>query len=152
MQGLKLKVIVFSVFLGLLSGLSHAEVYRWTDDKGKVHFGDRPTTDNASEVKIKEPKVATPTKNDSDRKQDAARFLRSRELDRIEKAQQKQKSQQQAAKRARKCKTAKLELRKLREARLLYTKDKSGKKHYITDAERASEKKKTADIVDYWCN
>lgn len=28
--------------LVLLSGLAQAEVFRWTDENGKVHFGDRP--------------------------------------------------------------------------------------------------------------
>lgn len=151
MFGMKGKTVIPIIFLLFNSTLAMAEVYRWTDEHGRVQFGDRPVTDSASEVQIKQPKTKVPAKDAVDRKQKANQFLRARELDRIEKQQKQQQAQREEAKRQQNCKKAKLELRKLQQARLLYTKDKSGKKHYITDAERAVEEKKTLKIVEHWC-
>lgn len=34
--------------------IAHAEIYRWIDDNGKVHFSDKPSTQHASEgVKLR---------------------------------------------------------------------------------------------------
>ena len=33
---------LFIVFLLLLAGIGHAEIFRWTDAEGVTHFGDRP--------------------------------------------------------------------------------------------------------------
>ncbi|MCH4293080.1 DUF4124 domain-containing protein [Shewanella sp. 3B26] len=50
--------------LGLILGLSLAQpalaenVYKWVDKDGKVHFGDRPQSDTAEEVKPKKGKNA----------------------------------------------------------------------------------------------
>ena len=151
MQSFKLKTIIFSLFLGLFSTSLNAEVYRWTDDKGRVHFGDRPS-EKADKVDIKANKAPASTLNDAKRKQKASQFLRARELDKIEKERKDQKLKNHAAKKAKNCKNAKRELRKLREARLLYTLDKSGKKHYVSDAERVEEEKKTLKVVEQWCN
>lgn len=41
--------------------LTAAEVYRWTDDQGRVHFGDRPPGNRPSEtVDVREPVRAVP--------------------------------------------------------------------------------------------
>lgn len=38
----------------ILSSLASAEVYRWVDDEGRVHFGDRPPPEaGASEVRLR---------------------------------------------------------------------------------------------------
>lgn len=45
----------------LLPALLSADVYRWTDDQGNVHFGDRPPEGSASEsVDVREPMRAVP--------------------------------------------------------------------------------------------
>ncbi len=33
------------------TGLAHAELYKWTDGQGKVHYTDQPPTVNAQTVK-----------------------------------------------------------------------------------------------------
>lgn len=41
------------------SGIASAEVYKWTDENGRVHFGDRPSSENAQTVQIKDNKVGS---------------------------------------------------------------------------------------------
>ncbi|MBL1141535.1 MAG: DUF4124 domain-containing protein [Proteobacteria bacterium] len=50
------KVIQFLVLILLISNVSYAEVYKWVDENGKIHFGDKPPAkakDNIESVEIK---------------------------------------------------------------------------------------------------
>ena len=38
---------------------AHAEIYRWVDDQGKVHFGDAPKTDDAQKVEVRVQTIKT---------------------------------------------------------------------------------------------
>ena len=44
--------IVMMLIGQLFAGQVMAEVYRWTDKDGNIHFSDKPQTDNAKQVKI----------------------------------------------------------------------------------------------------
>ncbi|WP_293370231.1 DUF4124 domain-containing protein [Nevskia sp.] len=43
-------LIAFALLLNLLP--AHAEVYRWTDDKGVVHYGDKPPKEGVKPVEL----------------------------------------------------------------------------------------------------
>lgn len=44
-----MKLILISL-MALLSAFTFADTYKWTDDNGKVHFGDKPMNDSAIKV------------------------------------------------------------------------------------------------------
>ncbi|MFC1750414.1 glutaredoxin domain-containing protein [Pseudomonadota bacterium] len=52
---LKIAVTVVVTALSLLAAIpAHAQVYKWTDSNGKVHFGDRkPSSEKAEAVNVK---------------------------------------------------------------------------------------------------
>lgn len=37
-----ISIIIFSLLLGTMAASSSADIYRWVDEKGNVHFGDKP--------------------------------------------------------------------------------------------------------------
>lgn len=55
---------IAAAVLMLAAAAAHAEVYKWTDDKGRVHYGDKPPastpagTKKAVELDIPEPSAA----------------------------------------------------------------------------------------------
>lgn len=56
------------IIIGLMCALSFgalAEIYKWTDENGKVHFGDKPkATNQAEKIEVRKQKtgtLATPT-------------------------------------------------------------------------------------------
>ncbi|BCS95490.1 hypothetical protein DSLASN_11220 [Desulfoluna limicola] len=52
MSGVKIRCVVVAILLGgLLSGVSMASMYKWTDENGVVHFSNVAPTDNAEGVK-----------------------------------------------------------------------------------------------------
>lgn len=68
---------IAAAVLMLAAVAAHAEVYKWTDDKGRVHYGDKPPastpagTKKAVELDIPEPSAA-------DRQEAADRAARER--------------------------------------------------------------------------
>lgn len=81
-----------------------AEVYKWVDDKGKVHFGDRPPAKSqAVELDLPESKEPPATTvSDLERKRRQQRLVKALEEERREKerieAEKKRKKEQRIAK------------------------------------------------------
>jgi len=48
------------LLLTVAGSVSGAKVYKWVDQDGNVHFGDRPNTDGAQEMEIKTREPVTP--------------------------------------------------------------------------------------------
>ena len=49
-KGMRYLLIIVMLF----ATLANAEVYRWTDENGKVHFSDRSVPDNAERVELRD--------------------------------------------------------------------------------------------------
>lgn len=48
-----MKQIILLALLLVIAVKSHAEIYKWTDENGRTHFSDRPTSKNAEKVNIR---------------------------------------------------------------------------------------------------
>lgn len=56
-----MRSILATVLLAALALAAHAQVYKWTDSTGKVHYGDRPPEDaNKQELRIRVPSYDGP--------------------------------------------------------------------------------------------
>ncbi|RZL35593.1 MAG: DUF4124 domain-containing protein, partial [Rubrivivax sp.] len=60
---MKMMMRVLAVGLVAGAGVGEAQVYKWTDASGKVHYGDKKEAEGArqQELKIKLPPVPPPT-------------------------------------------------------------------------------------------
>ena len=47
-----ISICLFSLIQILYSHTSFGEVYKWTDENGRVVYGDKPKSDNANKIKI----------------------------------------------------------------------------------------------------
>lgn len=55
-----IQTIIFSTFFNLLIlQLSHAGIYKWTDENGQVHYGEQPGSINAEKVPIRQNETTT---------------------------------------------------------------------------------------------
>jgi hypothetical protein len=121
----------------LAASAAHAQVYRWVDEQGKVHYGERPPAGaKASPVqdKLAAPPGASAPKAAPDASQQERDFQR-RQMER----QQKEASDQKAAARAKAdCERERSRLAQLRTARRVITGvDDKGDRSYMSDAQRA---------------
>jgi len=133
-----LSVVVF-LLLQLLPGALPAEIYKWTDADGRVHYGSSKPSDVESST------MQTPAPPPAAEVSRAERRLQEM-LDRERDAEEPEPDPQ-AAEDARherdarlaECKSARYALRVLQLERPLYRTDASGKRIYLEDDQRARE-------------
>lgn len=78
---------ILCLILALLPLLASAEVYKWTDENGNVHFGDRPKNLNKAEVvEIREQKTGSMVSEKV--KKDYQYSARNAESENLEKARE----------------------------------------------------------------
>ena len=132
--------------------VSMAEVYRWVDENGKVHFGDRPPRGVQTEsLDLPETGGGPPAPTDEERKAKTRRLLDAWEEERRIKKEQQAQAAADKAKRKRRCSRARHELRDLQQGALFYELDEQGERRYLSDAELEQEKQKWREAIEYWC-
>jgi hypothetical protein len=113
----------------LLPGLAAAEIYRWTDANGQVHFGQRPAAVGAQQIEVK-PQVVERDQLTREREERANRFFDAR---REEQAQASAVAAERQAKRAAECQELRRRLGNIPEGYSYYRTDANGEREYYSD-------------------
>ena len=146
--------LLLLLITGLLAASLHAEeVYRWVDEEGKVHFGDKPQGINAESIAVKQqPKIgsSTPAPTSTPISQEkllnaySERRKQKKELDAKE-----QQAQQKIAGHKKECDKLRDYLATTGGVRM-YNTDENGEKIYLSDTEiDASRAAQQADLEKY---
>ena len=110
--------------------LVHADIYRWTDAQGKVHFSETPPP-GAQRIEVK-PQVVERDAATREREERAARFYDAR---RDEQAAAQAKATEQQAKLNAQCAQWQQSLNNLSLGGRYFTQDSDGKRTYYSDAQ-----------------
>ena len=133
-----------------------AKVYKWVDENGDVHFGDRPTRDNAKEleIKVREPAAPAPVPGQPlpPRNQVRTNISDVMEEERLRRKEAREKDKQARESRQRNCVLARDKLRSFQESDYLYDIDSSGKRRVLSKAERAAAERDARDDVTRFCS
>ncbi len=134
------------------AGSADAAVYKWVDEEGKVHFGDRPTSAQALQLKLKKsPQPATSTTpNAAQRQITRQRMLEIYQQEREEKKAAKKQRKKDAKKRAQQCADARDKLRQYERYRL-YKNLPNGEREYLSDRERERSVSKLKNSIKRHC-
>ncbi len=125
------------IICSLAAPAAGAGVYRWVDDQGRVHFGDRPQSDAASEVKIRvEPQSSPPAASEAERARHRRRLLEMYQEDRDAKKEAARKQKEERAKRVAECSEARVKLAQFSSAGSLYNRGPDGERRYLSFEER----------------
>ncbi len=134
----------------------HAEVYKWIDDQGRVHFSDKPPGENTAQYHLRAPastsessKEVTP--GDAERRIKQRKLMESLEAERLEKEQAVARQKQQQVARERKCQYARAELRASKNANLIYDYDAQGNRVYLNEARKQKYLESRYAAVQKWC-
>lgn len=136
----------------LLSGqLSvHAEVYRWVDEKGQVHFGDQAREASTRAIK---PHSSPPTHgNQQQRMQKTRKLLNAYQIERQQAREQKAKQKEQAEKRKKDCIQARDNLRNYTNYGNIYNLGEDGKREYLSEQERAALVQRSRETMARLCS
>ncbi|MES9963204.1 MAG: DUF4124 domain-containing protein [Candidatus Sedimenticola sp. 20ELBAFRAG] len=143
-------------FMLLSAGLATAGVYRWVDESGRVHFGDRPPVREAEEVEVHEQnpasgEVADDAAVEMKRKEKQRRMLDMYQEEREAKKQAKSKEKAMKKQRATRCTYARNRLKTYQRA-ALYEPTADGGRRYLSDGERDREIAEAKSAVKHWCD
>ena len=136
----------------LLSGqvAVHAEVYRWVDETGQVHFGDQAREATTHAIK---PHAKPLTQRDQrQRMQKTRKLLNAYQVERQQLREQQARQKEQAEKRRRNCVRARDRLRRYSDYGNVYRLDENGKREYLSGDDRAALLQRSRDAVAHWCD
>ncbi|WP_263145210.1 DUF4124 domain-containing protein [Pseudomonas sp. RIT-PI-AD] len=130
-----------------LPALAAADIYRWTDAQGGVHFGERPER-GATQVEVK-PQVV---------ERDAATRAREERLERLQEARRQEQAQasadtaQRLAKREQSCRQLRNQLASIGGDRRYFSRDSKGEAHYYSSAEIDAARRTLSEQVASHCS
>ena len=125
-------------------------VYKWVDEQGEVHYGDRPPVDaTANEVEIED--RPGPAEDTASRREKARRLLDAIESEREQKKAAAARDQARSAQRKRNCAIAKRRAEILERANSVSVTDDDGQRRYLNDQERAAALARARKLVQEWC-
>ncbi len=127
------------LFLPLAAGAQG--LYKWVDDKGIVHYSDKPPAGKSGQkLNVAPPPMDSqaPPRNRSWQEQ-----LQDSNERRYQEEKQQQAQQQKAREAEEKCRRARYALDSLKQERPLYRVDKEGGRNYMEDEERRR-------LIDGW--
>lgn len=126
------------------------DVYKWVDENGKVHFGDKPQANDAEIIEIKP--SAPPTAGARQRHERTQRVLEAMTAEREEREHASQAAREEATQRKRKCGLARAELNRRQTSSHLFYRDADGNKRVIEGAEYEAAIQEARNAVSEWCN
>ena len=144
--------LLATLVLCLASAAVTAEVYKWVDEQGKVHYGDRPPARGTQADTL-----ALPPTPSADAEVVERAFMRRRLLDAFEAERQEEQQTQAEAEAAqreldRRCAHLEQQLVRFERANVVYTESENGERVYMSDDERARAVGKARDWIAEHCD
>jgi hypothetical protein len=135
------------LLLVLLPGLASAQIYRWTDAQGHVHFSQQPVA-GATPVEVR-PQVIERDQATREREAGAARFFKAR---RDEQAEAAAREAEARSKRAGHCAKLRAQLAELGRGRLFFSTSEQGERKYYSDGEVAAARSRLEASIRENCS
>ena len=132
----------------LLPGLASAEIYRWVDASGQVHFEQRPTVAGAESIEVK-PQVVERDAATIESQERATRFFDAR---REEQAQASAAMAERKAERQKECSELRRQLAGIPEGRRYYKAEANGERTYYSDAQLDTARAQIRDRMTERCD
>ncbi len=148
------RIAIFVTLAGVLMAgwlsLARADVYRWVDKHGMVHYSDqwRP---GATRIMTATGSLSESSGQSSGAMQGIATGSQAADKSIQKAADERAVAATEAKLRAERCKKAKAVYNHLLYARRLYTTDKSGERHYVSDAQADADRVKARETMAALC-
>lgn len=137
----------------LLASHAQADVYKFTDDKGNVHYTDKPATLPAERLNVQSQKtdmVALQARQlEEQQRMNAAN--QNRQQSASDRADKRQAAQMSATDKAEQCKKARERFDSYTTSQRLYEQLPNGERRYLTDAELDAARASAKASMDVLC-
>lgn len=147
------------IYLGLMVFLLsatpvNAELYKWVDEQGNVHYSDQPAsgkTKSETTLTIPDQPATNPKPETTKSTQEQEFDFKKRQASAAEAEAKKQKEAQEAKTKRDNCAKAKQNLSQLESIAPAYTYDEKTGRSYLNEAQRAEAKEKARKAIAEWC-
>ena len=141
------------MFLGVLAfaANAHADLYKWTDAEGKVHYSDQPSTVNAQTIKGVSAGQAETTNQATQSLNAKDQEYQKRRKEADDARAKAEKEAEQARIQRENCAKARKNLSTLQNTPRVYTTDSAGQRTYMDDAARANALANSQKAVSDFC-
>jgi hypothetical protein len=151
------KVLLCALLCCVPIGVATAQVFKWVDEKGVTHYGERPPQgQKAQPVETKPLNTPAPGPASSPGKAQGGENWQEQNLEfqrrRIQRERQAERDQQGAKDRQRRCNIARDDLRRLESSRRLYDLNDKGERVYLDDAGRTAALERARRSVERSCS
>jgi len=145
------KILMLTLLMALVPGIAHSgSVYKWTDENGVTHFGDRqPTGSKAEQISVRTGQGSTNASNRTspqEQVQALAQEAEKRELTERERAEMEAIRKQREAN----CATARSNL-KIIDSNARIQVEENGERRYLSPEEIAEQRMKLEKIAEENC-
>lgn len=139
------KILFGIILLSLLPvfGQAQAALFKWTDEKGVVHFSDQPFDESRAE-RIEMPRASAPGAPPPASNGDDATAAAREEGDAL--------ARHQSEVRAANCEIARRTFEHNRNIVRMYRLDENGERVFLSDEEREEALQRSSDNVAHWCD
>lgn len=147
------RVVILALGVALVicleDGLA-AGVYRWVDEQGKVHYGDRPPKKAAS-TPIEIESAPVPAPDDDERRRKTRRLLDAMESERDRDKQEAAQARADKARQETNCRSARRRVELYQRANNISRRGPDGERTYLSEKEREQALAQARSLVDRWC-
>lgn len=137
---------------GLTSGVAMGEIYKWVDEDGNAHYGDRPTGDATEEIVSIESHRTDPQQVQA-RVQSRldAQEARQAALDALPQGPSEEEIRAEKREREEKCNTYRARLERFVHSRRLYREDEDGERVYLDEEQTLAARERVQNQVEEYC-
>lgn len=130
--------------------LVQAEIYRWVDAEGRVHFGERPQGSGAQTVDVK-PQVIESDEYTRESQQRMQQILNARDGERADQQANQQQQQAERAQMQAKCDNLRGELDNVKRGGAFYRYNDQGEREYYKDSEVDAARQRMEENYARYC-
>lgn len=144
------------VLVMMVPGLTVAEIYRWVDESGAVHYGDRAVDPKAVELNLESSPVRQKENSGSSdkemtREEKRERLLDAMQEDRAERNRLSEEDKQKKKVKKIKCAQLKDKLRRMRRASGLYNLDENGNRRFLSKEQKNKSQSVLTKTINKHC-
>jgi hypothetical protein len=144
----KRMLFAFSLFF---SATLNADIYRWVDDQGRTHFGDRPSPQVASQKLQTESASGEAGASTQERQQRIKTFIEQKQRERERQQAARAKAEQSEAKQIKYCKKLRSRLKYMESISTFYDLNEQGERVFVSEAENTKIRERFAAKVRAAC-
>ncbi|MGI9262276.1 MAG: DUF4124 domain-containing protein [Woeseiaceae bacterium] len=140
--------------LALSSAAVAGDIYKWVDEDGNVHYGDKPI-DTTQTVRVAiDSKPTDPARiaAQTQARVTARTEAREAEAEAAAAGPSEEELQAQAQQRRQACEKSRANMQRMATARRLYREDESGEREYLDEAEMEASRQRVEDEISEFCS